>query len=177
MIAECARPGTVLLGLGNPILGDDGIGCLLARQIGELAMETVSVISTSFSPIRLLDEITGHDRLIVIDSITTGEHPVGTLMEVELGRPRMDHLPITAHHFSIDQVLEAGSRMGMDMPSTVRIYGIEIEPPLVYGDRISPDLLELLPGIANEIKRMEFDDPPFGGSPTTREEIPHDEPE
>jgi len=168
----------VLLGLGNPILGDDGIGCLLAEQVGELAGEAhiVRVLSTSFSPIRLLDDISGHDRLVVIDSITTGDHPPGTLLEIDLGSARMDHLPVTSHHFSIDQVLETGRRMGMAMPSTVHIYGIEIVPPEHYGDVISPKLKSVLPQIADEIMKLEFDDPSEGGSRTIREENPHDEP-
>ncbi len=146
----------MILGLGNPILGDDGIGCSLAEFIGNrLGTDSgITVLSTSVSLIRLVDEISGHHRLIIIDSITTGQAEPGELMEIEF-RKRSSS-PISAHHFSIEQLRDIGNALGLSMPEYIKIYGIEIIRPEVYEDGLSPALEDLLPEFAEEIINREL---------------------
>ena len=153
--------GTVLLGLGNPILGDDGVGCRLADLIGEAVSPSrgVTILSTSFSPVRLLDDIAGHDRLLVIDSVTTGCSEPGTIHRMEPGDPVDDPVPISVHHLSIPQLLAMGRALGLHMPSSIAIYGIEIRRPEEYGDRLSTPIRERLHDIAEEIINHEFANP------------------
>lgn len=148
--------GTMILGLGNPILGDDGIGCSVAEFIGD-SLDTdsgVTVLSASISPIRLVDEISGHHRLIIIDSITTGQAEPGELLEIEFRK--RSSFPISAHHFSIEQLQDIGTSLGLSMPGYVKVYGIEIIRPEVYEGSISPALRELLPELAEEIINREL---------------------
>lgn len=149
---------TILLGLGNPILGDDGVGCSVAELVGSIlgSRETLTVITASVSPVRLVDSITGYDRLIVVDSVTTGSRPVGTLMEMEFVREAPP--PPSVHHLSVQQLPEIAEALGLPCPEVIRIYGIEIERPLVYTDRLSPDLDRLMPAIAEELIDLEFND-------------------
>lgn len=146
----------MILGLGNPILGDDGIGCAVAEFIGNRlgTGSGVAILSTSVSLIRLVDEISGHHRLILIDSITTGQAEPGVLMEIEF-RKRSSS-PISAHHFSIEQLQDIGNALGLSMPEYVKIYGIEIIRPEVYEDSLSPALEDLLPEFAEEIINREL---------------------
>jgi len=146
----------MILGLGNPILGDDGIGCSVAEFIGNGLAEgsIVTVLSASVSLIRLVDEISGHNRLIIIDSITTGQVEPGELMEIEF-RNRSSS-PISAHHFSIEQLHDIGNALGLSMPEYVKIYGIEIIRPEVYEEGLSPALEDLLPEFAEEIINREL---------------------
>ena len=146
----------MILGLGNPILGDDGIGCSVAEFIGNGLAEgsRVTVLSTSVSLIRLVDEISGHHRLIIIDSITTGQAEPGELLEIEF-RKRSSS-PISAHHFSIEQLHDIGNALGLSMPEYVKIYGIEIIRPEVYEEGLSQTLEDLLPEFAEEIINREL---------------------
>ena len=146
----------MILGLGNPILGDDGIGSSVADFIGDrLATGSgVTVLSTSVSLVRLVDEISDHHRLIIIDSITTGQAEPGELMEIEFRK--RNALPISAHHYSIEQLQDIGDALGLSMPEYVKIYGIEIIRPEVYEDCLSPALEGLLPEFAEEIINREF---------------------
>jgi len=146
----------MILGLGNPILGDDGIGCVVAELIGNRlgTGSEVTVLSTSVSLVRLVDEISGHHRLIIIDSITTGQTEPGELMEIEF-RKRSSS-PISAHHFSIEQLQDIGNALGLSMPEYVKVYGIEITRPEVYEDGLSPALQNLLPEFAEEIINREL---------------------
>ena len=146
----------MILGLGNPILGDDGIGCSVAEFIGNGLAEGsgVTVLSASVSLIRLVDEISGHHRLIIIDSITTGQAEPGELMEIEFRK--RNALPISAHHYSIEQLQDIGDALGLSMPEYVKIYGIEIIRPEVYEEGLSQALEDLLPEFAEEIINREL---------------------
>ncbi len=146
----------MILGLGNPILGDDGIGCSVAEFIGNGLAEgsRVTVLSTSVSLIRLVDEISGHHRLIIIDSITTGQAEPGELMEIEFRKRSAS--PISAHHFSIEQLQNIGNALGLTMPEYVKIYGIEIIRPEEYEEGLSPALSNLIPEFAEEIINREL---------------------
>ena len=65
---------TLVLGMGNPILCDDGVGLRLTAAIrGGLAAcsDHVTVSDCTVGGLNLLDVIAGFDRLIVLDSIKT----------------------------------------------------------------------------------------------------------
>lgn len=158
---------TLLLGLGNPILGDDGVGCAVAELVGRMLenMEGLTIMTASVSPVRLVDIVTGFRRLIVVDSVTTGEHPPGTLMEIEFLRE--SPFPSSVHHFSIGQIPEISNALGLPCPETIRVYGIEIEPPCFYTDRLSPAIGSRLPSIARELVDLEFHDMKDGHSNET----------
>jgi len=146
----------MILGLGNPILGGDGVGYSIADLIRQkLGKQTgLTVLSASVSPIRLVDEISGHQRLIIIDSITTGRVEPGELMEIDL--PEEGSHPISAHHFSVAEIRDIGNALGLPMPEYIKIYGIEIIKPEEYGDSLSPGLTELLPEYAGKIIKQEI---------------------
>jgi hydrogenase maturation protease len=146
----------MILGLGNPILGDDGIGCSVAELIGERlgSDHGIEVLSASVSPVRLVDEISGFKRLIIVDSVTTGQAEPGKLIEIDL--PQENSFPVSVHHFSFGQLHSIGAALGLEMPSYVKIYGIEIVRPEEYRDTLSPKLIEVLPELADEIIRREI---------------------
>lgn len=148
-----------VLGMGNPILGDDGIGCRIASELklrlGDYS--GITFLSTSFSLVRIVDEIAGHDRLIVIDSISTGEHPPGTFLEIEILDEQYEHSPISQHHFSIGSLMDMGSNLGLKMPAEIIIYGVEIEPALEFKDTFSPAIEDKLPEYIDEIIKNEFE--------------------
>lgn len=148
----------MLLGLGNPILGDDGIGCSLAELIGEMlgSPEGLGILSASVSPVRLVDIISGYARLIVIDSISSGQAEPGELLEVDFRGDSL--LPSSAHHFSVAQVPEIAEALGLPCPEEIKFYGIEIDPPREYGDRLSEGLVRLLPSLAEKLIELELNE-------------------
>src|SRR4030066_253399 len=72
---------TLILGIGNPILSDDGVGFLVAERLKE-ALKTrkdITVKETSVSGLSLLDEITGYERLIIVAAIQTRDGKPGDI--------------------------------------------------------------------------------------------------
>jgi len=69
---------TLILGLGNPILTDDGVGIRIAKEISKKC-KNIAVVQASAAGFRIIDEIIGYDKLIIVDSIKTGKAKPGTL--------------------------------------------------------------------------------------------------
>ncbi len=80
-----------MLGLGNTILGDDGVGICVVREMRRIwaGHPMVELIEASLGGMVLLDCITGFDRLIVVDAIMTDDRrPTGFVYDLDLERPR-----------------------------------------------------------------------------------------
>ena len=74
---------TLVLGLGNTILTDDGVGIRVAFEIEKLCSEP-DVLEASAAGFRIVDDIIGYEKLILIDSIKTGNAKPGTLFKFTL---------------------------------------------------------------------------------------------
>jgi hydrogenase maturation protease len=134
---------TLIVGLGNPILGDDGVGWKVAEEVerqlsspiqGELReRETwVDVDCVSLGGLSLMEHLIGYEHAIVIDAIGTGQHPIGTAYHFRLDDlydPTTGHTT-AAHDVSLITALKMGRSLGATLPD--RIDVVAIESPYVY---------------------------------------------
>ena len=85
---------TLIVGLGNPVLGDDGVGWriaeLVSKQIQKQASsdEQVSVICLSVGGLSLMEHLVGYGQAILVDSIDASQAPPGSV-----SRFNLDELP------------------------------------------------------------------------------------
>ena len=82
---------TLILGLGNPIHCDDGVGNRVAEILAnKINGPEITVVETSVSGLDLLPLMTGYDRVIIIDAIQTQGGEVGKVYRLkveDLGTP------------------------------------------------------------------------------------------
>jgi len=75
------NPKTLILGLGNPILSDDGIGLVVAERL-KGRVGGVDVISTPLTGLHLLDLMVGYDALFLIDAMIVRTYIVPAAMSL-----------------------------------------------------------------------------------------------
>lgn len=138
----------LVLGLGNDILTDDAIGLLIARELKRrLADDSrVEVQETTEMGLALLDLITGHRVVVIIDSIQTGQGPPGTIHELDPAAFKA-FVGATPHFLGVSETIELGKQLGLPMPDTVKILGVEVADPFTLGTKLSPALAAALPGL------------------------------
>jgi len=118
---------TLILGIGNSILGDDGVGIRVARQLARLVKDkNIDVVEANVDGLNLLDLILGYDRLIVIDAIVTEDGEVGEIYRL---KPEQICQPsgsaISPHHFNLATTLEIGKRLFPNkIPGEVIVYAV-----------------------------------------------------
>jgi hydrogenase maturation protease len=147
---------TLLLGLGNSILKDDGVGLRVVRALGErVTQEEVHVEESSFANIDLLDFISAYDRLIIVDSIKTEGGKPGDLYRMDLDDLHSTLHLSCPHDINLATALELGRRLGMHIPGEIGIYAIEVEDNQTFSESCSPLVEEAIPRIVEEIAKME----------------------
>ena len=141
---------TLILGIGNPILTDDGVGIKIARKIKEGNPE-LEVIETSEAGIALLDLITGYDKLVIIDSIKTGQEKPGEVYKLRLEdlKPTVDSA--SSHGVDIATAFELGRGLGYRMPKYVSLYAVEIKDNTTFGEDCTEEVEERIPFIISQI--------------------------
>ena len=137
---------TLILGLGNPILSDDGVGLCVARQLeGKLDQQDATVMETSLAGLNLLDLLAGYDRAIIIDAIQTVEGKVGQIYR--LGPEAFDATRHTAsaHDVNFATALELGRRLGLALPRQIVIFAIEVADASTFSEECTPEVRRAVP--------------------------------
>jgi len=117
-----------LLGLGNPMLSDDGVGIRVVRALAcDPRCHGVDVAEASIGGLRLLDLIVGYDVVVLVDAIQTSGGRPG-----EVYRLRATDVPTTlhsgcSHDLSLTSALWLGRGLHMQLPSddTIRVVAVE----------------------------------------------------
>jgi len=141
---------TLILGIGNPILTDDGVGIKIARKIKERNPE-LEVIETSEAGIALLDLIADYDKLVIIDSIKTGQEKPGKAYKLRLEdlKPAVDSA--SSHGVDIATAFELGRGLGYRMPKYISLYAVEIKDNTTFGEDCTEEVEEKIPFIISQI--------------------------
>lgn len=143
---------TLVLGMGNPILGDDGVGLVVARALEGKAADTVVATSTMIG-LDLMDIMTGYDRVFVIDAMCTREGEPGEVRKISPERgPGTMHL-FTSHGLHFFEIVALARNCGLDMPEIGAVYGIEIGEAVCFDEELSDALRLRLDGIIETILR------------------------
>jgi len=141
---------TLILGMGNPILSDDGVGLEVARRL-QGSIRGADVAFSSMIGLSLFDLVIGYDTLFIIDAMTAQGTKVGELKKIsEHDRCGTLHL-FSSHGLNIFELMELGLRFGFEMPRLEAVYGIEIGSEIAFGGSLSTELNERLPAITEEI--------------------------
>ena len=137
---------TLVLGMGNPILSDDGVGLLVAERLRTSALpDGVEVLQSEAAGLRLLELVRGFTRVIIIDALKSPaevEREPGEIVRYEAKDFRGGHRYGSAHSIGLDTVLELGQRLGYDMPEEVTVFAIEAVDVETFGEELSPPVAE-----------------------------------
>ena len=140
----------VILGLGNDLLGDDGIGLLAAERLRGREGPGVSIRTSAQAGLYLLEHLQGFDDAIVVDSVL-GDHP-GTIRELR-GADLHEVAVPSAHYVGLPEALALARASGLNVPRRLRIFGVEIDVSQQIGSTPSPAVMASLPDIASAVAR------------------------
>ena len=127
---------TLVIGLGNPILGDDGVGWRVVEEVAQKMANRpeVEVDCASLGGLSLMERLTGYERVILIDAIFTGTKPVGTVSQFTLSdiQDLTAGHSASAHDTSLRNALNVGRGMDMPLPEDNDVMIVAIETENVY---------------------------------------------
>lgn len=138
----------LIVGLGNPILGDDGVGWEVAEQVrNQVHLGNVDVECLAVGGLRLMEFMIGYDHAIVIDSITSWEAPVGRISSFKLeDMPDLTAGHTTsAHDTSLQTAIDMGRRMGFQLPEEIMVVGVEAHQVYDFSEELTPPVRAAVP--------------------------------
>ena len=141
----------VILGLGNDLLGDDGIGLLVARALQGCEGPAVAVRTSAQSGLYLLEHLQGYDDAIVVDSVA-GDHP-GAVRELR-GADFPEVSVPSAHYVGLPEALALARTSGLSVPRRLRIFGVEIDVAQRIGSAPSSAVVAALPRVVTAVLRL-----------------------
>jgi hydrogenase maturation protease len=156
MIAPSAAR-VLVVGIGNPDRGDDGIGPLVVRQLIGRVSRDVAIIERSGDALALIDDWEGRDAVILVDAAAPGGTP-GCVHRIDLLR---DALPpelslSSTHGFGVAEAVGLADALDL-LPAQVIAYAIE-GANFDAGAPISPQVAavtaEVADRVAAELKQL-----------------------
>jgi hydrogenase maturation protease len=148
----------VVVGLGNPILSDDGVGLVVLRALRDRAdLRGVTLVEAETGGLGLIDILSGHDGAVLVDAVVTGAVNPGEILEVAPSFVETTGRLGTAglsHQVDLGTAWELGRRLGVPLPSHVRILGIEASDVKTFSERLTPAVARNLPAIVDAVIRV-----------------------
>ena len=148
---------TLVVGLGNPLLGDAGAGCRVAAAIARRLPEAapVEVTCLSLGGIGLMEHLIGCDHVILVDALEM-DAPPGSISVLKLSQlPNYSGFRIHgAHDVSLQKAMELGKDMGAHLPDDVVIVGIATERIHAFSECLSPPVEQVVPVAVNIVLNL-----------------------
>lgn len=131
---------TIVIGLGNPILGDDGVGWHIAEKVKHKIDPDmqVDVDCLSLGGISLMEHLIGYERVILIDAFISDKEP-GSITVSKLSElPNYSAFHITSvHDTSLQDAIKLGKSLGAKLPDDVTVVGISAKYAYDFSEELS----------------------------------------
>ncbi len=144
------RSDVLVLGLGNPILGDDGVGWRVAESVRSATAtnpRAAEVDCAALGGLTLMERMLGYRRVVVVDSMWTGAHPEGSVTVFtldDLPNPGAGHTT-AAHDTSLATALQTAQLMGAVVPDRVEVVAIETQACYDFSEMLTPAVESAVP--------------------------------
>ncbi|MBL7061189.1 MAG: hydrogenase maturation protease [Dehalococcoidia bacterium] len=149
---------TLILGLGNSLLSDDGVGLTIAAELKNRLNESdITVMETSVAGLSLLDLLVGYDRAIIIDAIQTLDGKPGQIYRLDPEAFDTTRRTISPHDVNFTTALEFGKKVGLPLPQEIVIFAIEVSDVSTFSEECTPQVTRAIPTcvemVLQELKR------------------------
>lgn len=140
-----SRPGTdtgaphadapvLVLGVGNELFTDEGLGCVAARAIEQLALPGVEVLDGSTLGIALLPALAGREAVLLLDATVGRDAAPGDLMVLRGEEvPASRHLTMSAHQIGVSEALAAAELAGCRPAKLAAVGMVPVSLETGYG--------------------------------------------
>ncbi len=142
---------TVIIGLGNPLRGDDGVGPRVVAELRRRELPPgVEAVDGGTGGLDLLRMLEGWDRAVVVDAAEIGQEP-GRFIRFTPGEPLLMEAKgrFSLHDAGLAEVLSLARVLGHPLPPLV-IFGMQPER-IGWGEGLSPAVEAAIPALVEAV--------------------------
>jgi hydrogenase maturation protease len=138
---------TIVLGVGNPILQDDGVGIHVIEEMRKRKLKDSDVsFDTAFTGgLNLLDMIRGYEKVILVDAITQEQSAPGEVKRFSVNSATSLH-STNPHDVSLAEALSLAHNLGeTSLPKEIILIGIVVRRSYDFGEKLSAEVQRAVP--------------------------------
>jgi hydrogenase maturation protease len=148
---------TLVVGLGNPILGDDGVGWVVAEEVKTRLTPdlSVDVVCLSLGGISLMEHLIDYDRAILVDAFLGEDEPGSIIVSTLDELPNYSAFHVTSvHDVSLQNAIKLGRQLGARLPEQVLVVGILARHVYDFSEELSPPVEAAVPKATQIVAEM-----------------------
>lgn len=144
--------GTVIIGMGNPLLSDDGVGIAVAHAVAERLHGRVdlTVMELHTGGIRLMEAMAGFKRAVVVDAMLCGATP-GTVRDFDPADFVTTKNTFSSHDTDFATACDLGRMAGVPLPERISFWGIEAREFDLFGEQFTHEVAAAVPRAVERI--------------------------
>lgn len=143
----------LILGIGNLILRDEGVGIHVVRRLEETETfpEEVDVMDGATGGYFLLNDVIEYDHVIMIDA-TLDQLPPGTVRVIQ-PRYSSDYPPLmSAHEFGLKNMID--SILFLEKMPDMHLIVISVKDVQKMGLTLTPEVEAAIPEVIHKVKKI-----------------------
>ncbi len=153
---------TLVMGLGNPILGDDGVGWKVAEgvlaqlQASPNSPGGIDVETASLGGLSLMERMLGYQQVVLIDALQTDRSPAGAVSVFplsDLPDPAAGH-SASAHDTSLMAALKLARSLQAGVPDRIDVVAIEASQVYEFSEQLSPAVAQAVPEAIRRVMEL-----------------------
>jgi len=131
----------LILGLGNEMLHDDGIGIKILRDLKTLLKSNyIDFLELVTGSLDMLEMISGYHILFIIDSIRTKDGIPGNVYKFSMNNYKPTVHLDQFHDVRFADSIHLAKKIGMKVPEKIIIFGVEVSEDTEFTKELSRDL-------------------------------------
>lgn len=142
------RNRVLILGLGNTILTDDGVGIYAARRAREILESTAGTAETAGIDVKeaelagfgLLDLLDGYTHAVIVDAVHGTDRAPGEIVPLEMESFKSATHLSAGHEIDLPTAVELARQMEQDVPEEIAIIGVQIADDLTLSEECTPEV-------------------------------------
>ena len=138
---------TIILGIGNPILGDDGVGVHVVNEVKkQIQHPHITIDEAITGGMNLLDLLLGYDKAIILDAVKSEDAENGEVRRIPIGDFNTMH-SCNPHDVSLMEAIEMAKKLGEKrIPQEIIIIGVMMKQiPCEFGEELSKNIATAVP--------------------------------
>ena len=134
----------LVVALGNDLMGDDAVAWVAARALRMEFDARIDVVETGEAGLALMETMQGYQRVLILDTVATGNAEPGTVVEFPPDAFRRVLAP-SPHYAGLPEILSLARRLQIDFPSQIQILAMHINRNTAVSEELSPTARRALP--------------------------------
>jgi len=144
----------LLLGIGNPILTDDAIGILVAREIAKLQLPGVDVQEVAASGIEVMELMLDYEKIVIVDAIMLPDKEPGEIFRLKEEDFSHTVNGASPHGVNISTAIALGRQTTPKrMPEEIAFLAMQAEDVSTFSERLTESVGRKLPELIDVVKK------------------------